>query len=35
MGVIMAKMWTVDKTVIMTVIMRMDKTMGGDTIALE
>jgi len=34
MGVSMAKVWTVDKTKIMTMIMSVDKTMGVDTIAL-
>jgi len=34
MGVSMAKVWTVDKTKIETVIMSVDKTMGVDMIAL-
>jgi len=35
MGVTMAKVWTMDKTMIVTMIMTVDKTMGVDTIALE
>jgi len=34
MGVSMAKVQTVDKTKIVTMIVSMDKTMGVDTIAL-
>jgi len=35
MGVAMAKVQTMDKTVIVTMIMSMDETVGVDTIALE
>jgi len=35
MGVATAKMQTMDKTVIVTMIVSMDKTVGVNTIALE